>query len=269
MNNLRFVILGFLSCLMLLSCVQKTKYVEVENELAATRRQMRQQSKQEEKRLNKLKRENQKRADELKQAREKEKYLIEMNQRLLENIKQLSARAKNLKAELDKHKSVVQMQDQVIKLLDDTKKTIESSLKDQMTAQGIELLEQNEPLRVVLVDKILYEPGGLEISSGGKKLLLALVESFKKDDKQHIVIEGHSDNTPIASHLRTRYPSNWELSAARAGAAARFLQSKGRLAPERISIRAYGAYRPLASNDTVEGRRINRRVEIILGPTIE
>ena len=269
MNNIRLMIVGSLICMLAASCVPKSAYVEVENELVTTRRQVQQleqEREQEENSLNELKSKNEQTASELSHAREQQKYLAEINQRLLVNIKTLSARAKKLKVELDKHKSVVQMQDQVIKLLDDTKKTIESSLKDQMAAQGIELINTSEPLRVVLVDNILYEPGGLEISANGKKLLLALVESLTKGDNQQIVIEGHSDDTPIVNDMRGKYPSNWELSAARAAAAARFLQSEGGLAPERISIRGYGAYRPLASNDTEEGRRINRRVEIVLGP---
>ena len=79
-------------------------------------------------------------------------------------------------------------------------------------------------------------------------------------------MEGHTDRTPLGQELRQKYPTNWELSAARAAAIVRFLQWRGGLDPERLSIRAYSSYRPMASNKTEKGRRMNRRIEIILGP---
>jgi chemotaxis protein MotB len=66
--------------------------------------------------------------------------------------------------------------------------------------------------------------------------------------------------------LRQRFPSNWELSTARAAAVARFFQQEGGIQPQRLSARGYSFYRPVAANKTVEGRRQNRRIEIILGP---
>jgi chemotaxis protein MotB len=80
------------------------------------------------------------------------------------------------------------------------------------------------------------------------------------------VVEGHTDNKPLGPTLKERFPSNWELSTARAAAVVRFLQEEGLLQPERLSARGYSFYRPLATNDTEEGRHQNRRIEIILGP---
>ena len=262
MNKSQLLILVSLFCVITVSCVPKSKYVAVENELTSTRHQL----EQEKLKLVELKKEKDKIAKELGLLQEEHQYLTAINQRLSDNIRKLSVRAQKLKVELEKHKSVVHLQDQVIKLLDDTKKTIESSLKDQMADQGIEIADTKEPVKVVLVDKILYRPGGLEISEKGKKLLLALAESFKKDKTQQIVVEGHTDRTPLGEELRQKYPTNWELSAGRAAAVVRFLQWQGGLDPERLSIRAYSSYRPMASNKTEKGRRMNRRIEIILGP---
>jgi len=66
--------------------------------------------------------------------------------------------------------------------------------------------------------------------------------------------------------LRDRFPTNWELSTARATAVVRFLQDDGGLNPERLTASGYSYYRPVASNDTEEGRSQNRRIEIILTP---
>jgi chemotaxis protein MotB len=75
-----------------------------------------------------------------------------------------------------------------------------------------------------------------------------------------IRVEGHSDSIPIRN---ARFPSNWELSAARAGAVARYFQGTG-LPPARMAATGYAEHRPLADNATAEGRAKNRRVEIFL-----
>ncbi len=78
--------------------------------------------------------------------------------------------------------------------------------------------------------------------------------------RRTIQVEGHTDAMPIST---ARFPSNWELSAARAGSVARYFQGEG-LTPERIAATGYGEFHPLAANDTAEGRAKNRRVEIFL-----
>ena len=72
---------------------------------------------------------------------------------------------------------------------------------------------------------------------------------------------------PITGNLAKRYPTNWELSAARAVNVARFLQQAG-VEPERLSATGRSEYEPKAANDTDEGRRKNRRIEILLGPKV-
>ena len=97
-------------------------------------------------------------------------------------------------------------------------------------------------------------------------MLIEIAESFKGIETQDIVVEGHTDNVPIGPDLIETYPTNWELSAARAIAVVRFLQEKGGIHPERLSARAYSYYRPVASNTSEEDRRQNRRIEIVLVP---
>jgi chemotaxis protein MotB len=248
------------------SCVPKAQYVETENRLQATEAQLQEANM----RLQALEKEKQERLEICEAQKEKLQTDVDackqINAQLSESIKNLAERAQKLKLELEKHKSVVYLQDQVIKLLDDTRKTIESSLKDQIAAQGIELVESEDQLKVVLIDRILYDPGSLEITEEGKKLLLTLAETFKKDKQYHIVVEGHTDNLPLSENLKQQYPTNWELSAARAASVVRFLQWKCGIEPERLSLRGYSYYRPVVPNTTEKGRRQNRRIEIILGP---
>lgn len=187
-----------------------------------------------------------------------------INQNLTANLQRLLKRSQNLKANLDKQKSVVNLQDQVIKLLDDTKQSIELSLKDHILAQGVEIKQVEDQLKVVLVDKFLFDSGSVEINSEGKKMLFILAETLREIKANQIVVHGHTDNIPPGSSLRKRFPSNWELSAARAAAVVRFLQHEGNMDPEQLSLKAYGPFAPVASNQTENGRMQNRRIEIVL-----
>jgi len=186
----------------------------------------------------------------------------------LENINlQLSQNVERLNNDLKKKRSVIKLQDKVIRLLDDTKKTIATSLKDEIATQDIEIVEMEDTLKVVFIDKILFDSGSAEINEKGKQLLLVVAESVRDNTDESILVEGHTDNLPLGPTLKEKFPSNWELSVARAAAVVRFLQKEGRVQPERLAAHGYSFYRPVASNKNKEGRRQNRRIEIILGPS--
>lgn len=199
---------------------------------------------------------------DLKRLEAQNAYLKNINQQQQTNIN-------TLKLELEKRKSVIQLQGKVIQLLDDTKKTIETSLKDQIASQEIEVVEADDKLKVIFVDKILFDSGSVEINPRGKELLMIMAGSLKDSEDQNIVVEGHTDNVPLSEALRKRFPSNWELSTARAATVARFFQEAGGIPAEKLSARGYSSYRPVASNETAEGRHQNRRIEIILSPVKE
>ena len=95
---------------------------------------------------------------------------------------------------------------------------------------------------------------------------MKFAESVRVEPTQMIQVRGYTDNTPIGPVLKQRFASNWELSAARSLAVVHFLQQEAHLAPTRLSACALGPYRPIADNATEEGRRLNRRIEIIIYP---
>jgi len=185
-------------------------------------------------------------------------YLLKINQQLQQNTRRL-------KKELNKKKSVIQLQGQVIQLLDDTKKTIETSLKDQIAAQEIEVIEEDDKLKVIFVDRILFDSGSAKLNDRGMELLQMMADPLKNNKDQNIVVEGHTDNIPLSPGLKKRFPSNWELSTARAAAVVRVFQEQAGIQPERLSARGYSFYRPVAPNTSQDGRHQNRRIEIILG----
>lgn len=112
---------------------------------------------------------------------------------------------------------------------------------------------------VSLSEAGFFAPGDAVISREVEEVINSISENIK-DSKVNIRVEGHTDSTPISN---SRYPSNWELSTARASSVLLRLTEKG-IAPERLSAAGYGGFQPVADNSTVEGRAQNRRVDVVI-----
>jgi chemotaxis protein MotB len=110
-------------------------------------------------------------------------------------------------------------------------------------------------------DRLMFDLGIARISDEARPLLDLLATELARYPDYQVTIEGHTDNLPI---LTPEYPSNWELSVARAVNVLRFLAEKHGISSERLSAAGYGEYRPLMDNDTPEARSRNRRVEIAI-----
>lgn len=128
--------------------------------------------------------------------------------------------------------------------------------------KGIDVAIQERGLKVSLDSRLLFKPGGAELRQESMERMEEIAKRLKKaDGKYYIHVEGHTDNQPIVS---ARYPSNWELSSARASTVVRLLISEYKFDPGGLVAVGYGDSRPIAKNETAEGRRKNRRVDIIL-----
>jgi chemotaxis protein MotB len=119
-----------------------------------------------------------------------------------------------------------------------------------------------------MVDEILFDSGESTLKPEGVEVLRRIAAVLIKAEKL-IVVQGHTDNVPIVGQLAQRYPTNWELSAARSVNVARFLHEEAGLDPTRLSATAFSEYQPRADNATEEGRQKNRRIEILLAPLPE
>ena len=84
--------------------------------------------------------------------------------------------------------------------------------------------------------------------------------------RDRILVEGHTDSIPVTGDLQNIYPSNWELSVARAANTVNYLENQGGIDPTRLSATGFGQQRPVAPNNTRAGRALNRRVEIVVKP---
>lgn len=180
-----------------------------------------------------------------------EKEKAEKNQRIEE------LRQEIFEIKLDKEESLKEMSDTYGSMLDKMQSEI---------AQGqVTITELKGKLTVNMLDAVLFDLGKAEIRPEGMVVLQKVVDVLKDVKGKVIRVEGHTDNLKIHGALAKKYPSNWELSAARAVNVAKYLQEKG-IDPTILSGSAFSEYKPVASNDTQEGRAQNRRIEIVLIP---
>lgn len=113
--------------------------------------------------------------------------------------------------------------------------------------------------------QLRFESGEATIKPEGYQVLNQLIERLKQDSPGQLIrVEGHADSMEIGPSLLSTYPTNWDLSKARAGGVVRYLMEKGGIDSARISSIGYADTKPLASNATEAGRQQNRRVEIVL-----
>lgn len=136
-------------------------------------------------------------------------------------------------------------------------------LSKEVEQGQLQVRQYQNMLAVDLAEQIFFDSGRAALKGGGKDVLKKVGEALKKYDNKIIRVVGHTDNVPLAKALQGTFPTNWELSVARATNVVRFLQEVG-IPPQRMVPSGRAEYDPVASNDTAEGRQKNRRIEIML-----
>jgi chemotaxis protein MotB len=139
-----------------------------------------------------------------------------------------------------------------------------SQLQKEVGEGQVAIRQYEDKLTVNVAEKIFFDSGSAELKPGGKELLKKFGRIVKGLADKVIRVEGHTDNVPIAKPLRPTYPTNWELSAARAITVVRFLQDSAGVPPKMLMAAAFGQYQPIAPNNTPENKQKNRRIEIVL-----
>ena len=133
-------------------------------------------------------------------------------------------------------------------------------ITEKKVKEVVHVTQDGDDLVINLADKILFSSGSADLHSEASELLQAVAQVIRKYHFP-VRIEGHTDNIPIKTAL---YPSNWELSAARATAILRHLSEKEKIRMDRLTAVGFGAFRPLVPNDRPINREKNRRVRIVL-----
>lgn len=148
---------------------------------------------------------------------------------------------------------------------------VESSLRETLGSlitrsnTDIQIKRDGRGVTITVADKLFFESGSAQMKGSARDILDAIAAPLAKLPNM-VRIEGHTDNVPINN---SEFPSNWELSAARAIHVAKYFMSMHNIDPGRIATTGYAAFRPVASNDSPEGRAKNRRVDIVVLNEVE
>ena len=184
---------------------------------------------------------------ELATQQEKNKALADENAVLKESTSKLEKKSKEVEATSNTYKDLLQ------------------EMKGEIAKGQITITELKGKLTMDVVDKILFDSGEAAVKEEGLAVLKRVVDILKNVKDKNIRIEGHTDNVKIIGRLAKTYPTNWDLSYARAINVTKYLQQGG-IDPKILSATAFGEFQPVADNSTPEGRAKNRRIAIILLP---
>jgi chemotaxis protein MotB len=194
--------------------------------------------------------------------RELEQTLQAKSDTLSRTVLELRQKNDELVAENDRLR---QAKEEKVQQVSATYEQLLDKMKKEIAAGEVTISELKGKLTVNMVEAILFDSGKAEVKSKGVEVLQKVVDILKGVKDKSIRVEGYTDNVPIVGALTRKYPTNWELSSARAINVTRYLQQQG-IAPEMLSAIAYGEYKPVADNATEVGRAKNRRIEIVLLP---
>lgn len=143
--------------------------------------------------------------------------------------------------------------------------TLSEKFKEMVAAEGIKVYRRRGRLIVALPSSVLFPSGKDELSERGTQTLEKVAAKLKDFEGRRFLVAGHTDNVPVGKDLP--FQDNWELSTSRALRVLRYLVEQG-LDPRNLAAGGYGQYDPVRSNGSKQGRRLNRRIELILEPRI-
>jgi len=205
-----------------------------------------------------------KRLEEERAAMEAEiQHLTETHAALIKSLLSESEAQDAERKRLEEERAAMEAE---IQHLTETHAALVKSLEAELAKGGIWIKRVRDRLSITMVDRLLFDSGRAQVKPDGLKVLKRVSDILKHVRDKQIRIEGHTDNVPIGTQLRNRFPTNWELSTARASSVVRYLIEQGGMNRASLSAIGYAENRPVASNDGEKGRAANRRIEIVLYP---
>jgi len=277
MKAIKFI--GLLMILLATSCVSQKKYTELqdrsesyETELKATNNDLK-ASNNERLLLEANLANEQNKAKNLKQQME---YFKSTNTNLLERLSDLSIVSKSGAESIKKSLEALNEQNKYIKDLTSTMQRKDSinlalvmNLKrslDNFDDEDIAIEVKKGVVYVSISDKMLFKSGSYKISNQAEDVIGKIAKIINDHKELDILVEGHTDTVPITTECMA---DNWDLSAKRATSIVRLMQTKFKVDPSRMTAGGRSEYVPKTTNETVTGRAINRRTEIIILPKLD
>jgi chemotaxis protein MotB len=167
------------------------------------------------------------------------------------------------KAELEEARRAVQDAQERGKLLDD----LQAKFKKMIDAGHLKVTTRRGRIVLQLHNDVLFAAGQADLKPDGKLALAEIAATLKSVPGKRFQVAGHTDTEPMTTETKKTYPTNWELSSARAIAVVKLLVQEG-VDPNMLSAAGYSLYDPVASNASTEGQAKNRRIEITLVPQV-
>jgi len=261
----KIIPLSFAAILMMSSCVSKKKYTALQDEHQQT-----------EDKLSSAKLELAACQSDRQSAKKEIEHLKSTNYQLLNNVSSLATLSQKGAENLEKSLESIKEKDMRINSLneainkkDSVTLALVTSLKGvlgNINDEDIEISVEKGVVYVSLSDKLLFKSGSYYVSSRAKEVLGKVAKVVKNKPEMDLMVEGHTDNVSIKNAV---LEDNWDLSVKRATSIVRILQDDFGVDPARMTAAGRSYYVPVSSNDTAEGRSLNRRTRIIILPKLD
>ncbi len=266
----KLFVLAIVTSVMLSSCISQKKYTELEDQFNKKKQELVDVKAD----LMKCKIENEGKISALEQQvvdlkKDKEKTLeyvdnlTVLSKSASDNIKETLAQMSK-KDEYIRHIQKAMTRKDSINLALGFK--LKNVLKDGFNDEDIQVNVEKTVVYISIADKLLFKSGSATISSQAKDVLSKVAEVIAAQPNLEVMVEGYTDNKPIST---AGIKDNWDLSVKRATSVIRVLQNDFNIEPSRLIAAGRSEYKPLESNDTVEGRARNRRTRIVLMPKLD
>lgn len=217
---------------------------------------------------------NQKETEELFNNLQKSQADLQRQSDALEEARRnLAEKEKNLKSlesELAERAERVNELESILNKKDSTVNALKSKVQNALLGfenNGLTIEQKNGKVYVSLDESLLFASGSYNVDSEGKKVLQKLGDVLEKNQDVNVLVEGHTDNVPYNGSGVIK--DNWDLSVLRATSVVKIILSKSKIDESRLTAAGRGEHFPIASNDSAEGRKKNRRTEIILTPKLD
>ncbi|MGH7295868.1 MAG: OmpA/MotB family protein [Polyangiaceae bacterium] len=176
---------------------------------------------------------------------------------------QSQAMTDDQKVQLEEARRAVQEGQERTRLLAD----LEGKFKRMIDAGHLKVTTRHGRVVLQLHNDVLFDKGEADVKPAGKTALAEVAATLRGVGGKRFQVAGHTDTEPITTEKKKLFPTNWELSTARAIAVVKLLTTEG-VDPSTLSAAGYGPYDPVASNGTADGMAKNRRIEITLVPNV-
>lgn len=206
--------------------------------------------------------------DEIKTLQEDKARLTKEAEELKRRVAEVDSAAAKLQKDIETAERERAARDAQLQELSQARADLAKSLEAEIAKEEVTIRQVRDQVAVTVFDQLLFTSGQTSVRPEGLKVLKQLAETLKTVSDKQIRVEGHTDSKGIGAKLRDKYPTNWELSTARAASVLRYLVEEGGLDRETLTAVGHADTRPVASNDTPEGRKANRRIEIVLYPKL-